>query len=198
MNRKLTLNDIAEPRAYERQRPEFRDRIIALKTRRRVHVGTILSVVFENRDTMLFQVQEMARAEKMTTDVQIEHELATYNPLIPDVGDLSATLFIECTDDEQMKYWFPRLVGIERSIEIEVGQGTEAIVVRCQVEAAHEAQLTREDTTSAVHYIRWTFPADAVAAFVAGPVTLRCTHPNYLEAAELTIDTRTELFSDLR
>jgi Protein of unknown function (DUF3501) len=198
VSRHLTIGDISEPRAYERERPAYRERIIGLKARRRVHVGTVMSLVFENRETLRFQVQEMARAEKMTTDAQIEHELATYNPLIPGHGELSATLFIECTDEEQMRYWFPRLVGVETSMEFRIGPDGAQQVIRCAVDPEHEAQLTRDDITSAVHYIHWKLSEDEVDAFCAGPVVLSCVHPNYREETQLTVDTRDELFTDLR
>ncbi len=196
-SRHLTIDDIAEPRAYERERPAYRAQIMTLKARRRVHVGIIMSLVFENRDTVRFHVQEMARAEKMTTDAQIEHELATYNPLIPGPGELSATLFIECTDDDQMRYWFPRLVGVESSLEFRLGPPGARRAVRCQVDQAHEAQLTRDDITSAVHYIRWTLTPDEVDAFRRGPVVLTCVHPNYLEETAITVDATVELTRDL-
>jgi Protein of unknown function (DUF3501) len=199
MSRLLTIDDIAEPRSYERQRDSFRQRVIALKAIRRVHVGTIVSVVFENRDTMLFQVQEMARAEKMITDAQIQHELNTFNPLIPQPGELSATMFIECTTDEQMKYWFPRLVGIETTMEFHLGpeSSSDLQVIRCQVDADHEAQLTREDITSAVHYIRWSFTPQQAEMFTKGDVRLVCSHANYGESAQLTPGTIKELNQDL-
>ncbi len=197
MSRRLTIEDIAEPRAYERQRPQYRAQIMALKARRRVHVGTVMSLVFENRETVRFQVQEMARAEKMTTDAQIQHELATYNPLIPGPCELSATLFIECTDDDQMRYWFPRLVGVETSLEFKLGPVGAQHRVRCQVDSEHETQLTRDDITSAVHYIRWTLSAAQIDTFRVGPVVLACVHPNYGEESELTVDTISELARDL-
>ncbi|TMK66965.1 MAG: DUF3501 family protein, partial [Actinobacteria bacterium] len=90
--RKLTVDDIADHRAYEREREEFRARIIAMKKRRRIAIGDLLSLVFENTDTMRFQVQEMARAERMLTDEQIAYEVETYNELVPDDGELSGTL----------------------------------------------------------------------------------------------------------
>jgi len=98
MTAKLTVADIADVRAYERERAEFRARIIELKRRRRVHIGPIVTLLFENRDTIQFQVQEMARAERLHSDEQIQTELDIYNPLIPSPGELSATLFIELTD----------------------------------------------------------------------------------------------------
>ncbi len=102
VTRKLSLDDIADLRAYEREREQFRDRIIALKAHRRVPVGPIVTVMFENRDTMRFQIQEMARAERMLTDEAIRTELDVYNPLIPEPGQLVATLFIELTTKDQL------------------------------------------------------------------------------------------------
>src|SRR5690606_19012421 len=81
---KLTIDDISDLRAYERERDEFRRHVIALKKRRRVHVGPFVTLVFENRDTIRFQIQEMARVERLITDEAIEQELAIYNPLIPE------------------------------------------------------------------------------------------------------------------
>src|SRR5262249_43041342 len=110
--RKLELSDIKDMRAYEHEREDFRRHVIELKKRRRIPLGTIMTIVFENRDTMRFQVQEMARAERMLRDEQIAHELETYNALIPDPGELSATLLIELQSDEQLREWLPKLVGI--------------------------------------------------------------------------------------
>ena len=102
-SRKLTVADIADARAYERERAAFRELIIELKRVRRVHVGTVVSIVFENRDTMRYQVQEMARVEKIFTDDGIQAELDVYNPLVPEAGQLRATMFIELTSDDQMR-----------------------------------------------------------------------------------------------
>lgn len=140
-DRKLTLADIADLRAYERERDAFREHVIALKKRRRISVGPHLTLVFENRDTIRFQIQEMARAERILTDEGIETELRIYNPLIPEPGHLSATLFLELTTDEELRTWLPKLVGIERSVVLRLADGTE---LRCQPDADHEAQLTRE------------------------------------------------------
>ena len=82
----LTLEDIADQRAYERERDEFRAQVIAAKKLRRMSVGPVITLVFENRLTIRFQVQEMARAEKMVTDQQIQHELDVYNRLLPARG----------------------------------------------------------------------------------------------------------------
>ena len=193
-NRKLTLADIADVRAYERERDDLRSRVIALKSRRRFALGHVVTIMFENRDTMRHQIQEMARVEKLVTDEAIQEELDIYNPMIPEPGELCATVFIELTDDEQMKLWLPRLVGIERSFVFRLADGSE---VRSIAEAQHETQLTRADVTAAVHYIRFEFTPEQVVAFDRG-VILAIDHPNYGDEIELLPEHIAELLVDLR
>lgn len=193
--RKLTLDDILDVRAYERGRDEFRRQIIALKQRRRLNLGTFVSVVFENRETVRSQIQEMARVEHLSTDEDIQVEIDTYNSMIPVPGQLCATLFIELTSDDSMREWLPRLVGIESSIVIRMSDGSE---VRSFPEARHAEQLTRPDTTSAVHYLQFVFSPEQIAALAAGGAVLRCDHPNYLEEIALTAVNIEEMLSDLR
>jgi Protein of unknown function (DUF3501) len=194
----LTLADIADVRAYEREREAFRDHIISLKALRRVHVGTIISIVFESRETIRFQIQEMARVEKLVSDSQIQTELDIYNPLIPAAGRLCATLFIECTSDDQLREWLPKLVGIETNVELRIGEGDHQRRVRCIPESSHAAQLTRAEITSAVHYIFFDVGAEHADAVGNGPVSLVVTHPDYLELTELTDGTRNQLATDLK
>ena len=190
--RKLTVDDIADLRAYERERDEFRSHVIALKRRRRIPLGDLLTITFENTDTMRFQVQEMARAEKMLTDAAIEHEVATYNELIPEPGELSGTLFVELTSDELLREWLPRLVGIQRAIAFVVdGERSPAI-------PEDEERLTREDITSTVHYLKFRFTPEQQAAFASdgGIVELVVDHPEYRAVVELTAEQRRELATD--
>lgn len=198
MGTKLTLADIADLRAYERERADFRAHVIALKKRRRVHVGPVVTLVFENRDTIRFQIQEMARVEKLITDEAIQGELDTYNTLIPERGQLRATLFVELTDDDQMREWLPKLVGIERSVALRAGVGDEGRLLRAEPEGAHAEQLTRDEITASVHYVCWELTAEDVAAVEAGPVALVIDHPAYQEATELSAATTAELLEDLR
>jgi hypothetical protein len=197
-NAKLTLADIADLRAYERERQDFRAHVIALKKRRRLHLGTILTVVFENRDTIRFQIQEMARVERLLTDEAVQGELDTYNPLIPAPGQLCATVFLELTDEAQLREWLPKLVGIERALGLRVGEGDDVRLLRPITEEAHARQLTREETTASVHYVRWELTSAEVDLLERGPVTLLSDHPEYLEETELTSSNRAELLSDLR
>ena len=192
---RLTIDDIADLRAYERERDAFRDHIIAVKRRRRIAVGPILTLVFENRDTVRFQIQEMARAERMLSDEAIRAELDIYNPLIPGARELSATLFIELTTEAQLREWLPKLVGIEEALEFRIGSSS---VVRSVPEEAHAAQLTREDTTASVHYVRWRLSPDEVDQFAAGPVVLAAAHPAYQHAVTLTPASHSSLLEDLR
>jgi hypothetical protein len=194
---KLTLADISDVRAYERERAEFRNRVMAEKKVRRVAVGPIVTLLFENRDTVRLQVQEMARAERMLRDDQIQTELDVYNPLIPDRGELSATLFVELTSKDDLVSWLPKLVGIERAVELRIGADA-PLVVRAEAEEAHAAQLTREELTATVHYVRFTLSPEEVDRFVAEPVELAVDHPAYAEGAFLAEDTKRSLERDLR
>ena len=189
--RKLTVDDIVDLRAYEREREDFRARVIALKKSRRIALGELITVVFENTDTMRFQIQEMARAEKMLRDDQIEHEVETYNELIPERGELSATMFIEITDSDALRAWLPKLPGIQRHVAFDIA-GTEVRGVE-----PDEERLTREDEiTSTVHYLKFAFLPAQEAAFAAGPVHIVVDHPAYEAAAVLTDEQRAALAAD--
>lgn len=193
--RKLTLADIADVRAYERERDEFRAKVMEAKRRRRLSFGTIVTLMFENRDTMRLQIQEMARVEKLVTDEEIQVELDTYNPMIPEPGQLTATVFLELTSDDQMREWLPKLVGIEGSFVVVLPNGDRVASI---TEEAHAGQLTREEATAAVHYIRFEFTPEQVESFASGPVRVEIEHPDYLESIELSDSTHAELLTDLR
>ena len=189
--RKLTNSDIKDLREYERERDAFRAEIITMKKKRRIHIGDIVTMVFENATTMRFQIQEMARVERLIRDEQIEHELATYNDLIPDAGQLSSSLFVEITDDQALRYWLPRLTAIQDHVHIEVAgersTGRERDIDR----------LTREDElTTTVHYLKFDFTPAQRAAFADGPVSIVIDHPEYRERTELTAEQRNELIGD--
>jgi len=188
--RKLTLSDIKDLREYERERDAFRAEIVAAKKRRRIQLGDLMTIVFENAATMRFQVQEMARAERMLRDEQIAQEVETFNELIPADGELSGTLFIEITDDAALRYWLPRLVGIHEHLQIAVGAAT--VLGR----AEDVDRLTRSDTTSTVHYLKFAFTPDQQRTFETGPVRIVIDHPEYEVDVTLTDEQRDELVGD--
>ena len=101
--KKIVLEDILGFAAYEKVRQEFRQDIIEKKKKRRVAVGDKVSMVFENRDTVIFQIQEMLRAERIGDLDKIREEIAVYNELIPNTGELSATMFLEIEDQSHLR-----------------------------------------------------------------------------------------------
>jgi hypothetical protein len=130
----------------------------------------------------------------LTTDDDIQVELDTYNPIIPDVGQVCATMFIELTTDEQMREWLTKLAGVENAVRLVLSDSTEIPAI---IDEQHSEGLTRDHVTAAVHYLRWEFSPEQVAAFAAGAVQLRIDHPEYLEAVELSDATHAELLDDL-
>lgn len=197
----LSLEDIADLRAYERVREDFRRRVMERKRRRRVAVGPIMTLVFESVDTVRFQVQEMARVERIATDEGIQGELDVYNRLLPKPGELSATLFIELTSEADLRHWLPRLVGVERAVAVELGPGpggSPPEAVWSVPEEEHARALSREEITPAVHYLRFPFSEAQVARFAAGPSALAVRHPEYEAATDLSEATRADLAADLR
>jgi Protein of unknown function (DUF3501) len=189
---KLTFDDIKDLREYERERDEFRRHIVEMKKRRRVQLSDLLTITFENTDTMRCQIQEMARIERMLTDEQIRNELDTYNQLIPNPNELSGTLFFEIDDKERLYEWLPKLVGIQRAVSIWLHDGSSVPST-----PEDEERLTREETTTTVHYLKFRFMPEQVDAFASGPVRIVVDHANYNAVVELTEEQRSELVGDL-
>lgn len=193
MMQKLSLNDIKDHREYEREREAFRADVIAMKKRRRVPVGEFITFVFENTTTMRFQIQEMARVERMLTDEQIAHEIETYNELIPDAGELSATMFLELTTEEQLREWLPKLRGVHETVSIWLPNGERIVGVEQDAE-----RLTREEEiTTTVHYMKFRFTPEQAALVGDAGTRLVIDHPEYQAIAELSADQRSELAADL-
>jgi hypothetical protein len=189
--RKLTHADIKDLREYERERKEFLAEIISMKKQRRIALGDIMTIVFENASTMRFQIQEMARAEKMLRDEQIAHEVETYNELIPNDGELVGTLFIEITDPDRLREWLPKLTRIQDHVAVDVAN---ALVPAEEIDVE---RLTREEElTSTVHYLRFRFTEEQRKAFAAGPVALVVNHPAYQARTVLTDAQRDQIAAD--
>lgn len=192
----LTLADMADLRAYERERDAFRRQVIELKRQRRVRLGPLVSVVFENRTTIRFQVQEMMRAERMLAEEQVQGELDAYNPLLPAPGELSMTLFVELTTEEQLREWLPKLVGVETAVCLRLGSGEGAELVRDQVEEGHASQLTRDEVTASVHYVRIQLDPAQRRRFLEQEATLLLDHPAYRHEQLLQSATKQSLAAD--
>jgi hypothetical protein len=191
--RKLTIDDIKDHRDYEREREAFRTEIIAMKKQRRIQVGEFVTFVFENTQTMRFQIQEMARVERMLTDEQIEHELEAYNALIPEPGELSASMFIELTTEAGLREWLPKLKGIQDHVSFWLADGEQVRGWEPDAE-----RLTRDDDiTTTVHYMKFAFSPEQAQRIGEAGTRLVIDHPDYQAIAELTADQRAQLATDL-
>ena len=190
--KKVVLDDILGLAAYEKAREEFRRRIIDLKRDRRVSVGDKVSLVFENRDTVIFQIQEMLRAEKITDLDKIREEIEVYNGLIPNAGELSATLFLEIEDQGRLREELLRFLGVDETVFFNVGEHS--------IHARFEPGHAKEDKISAVQYVRFAFDAKAIRALSGGEgerAELAIDHPNYKARAPIGANTRKALIGDL-
>jgi hypothetical protein len=190
--RPVTLDDVVGLDRYEAIRDTVRKRIIELKRARRVAVGPEITFVFENHDTVYFQIQEMLRAERISDLDAVREELAVYNALLPAPGELSATMLIEITDQERIAERLLELIGIDEAVWLEVGDG--------RIQAAFEPGRSRADKLSAVQYVRFALPPAARRAFAsaAEPPRLVIEHPSYRAAAALDGAVRASLAADLR
>ncbi len=192
--RRLTRDDLIPYADYDRQRDAFRARIIALKQRRRISVGPFVTLIFENRDTLQFQIQEMARAEHIVDPAKLQEELDVYNELLPSPGELSATLLIEITEEAKIKELLDAFMGLDRGKTVAIVAGGE------RAYAAFESGHSHETKISAVHFVRFA-PSRRmrdVFADLRQAVTLEVHHGDYHAEAVVPGSMREEWLADLR
>jgi hypothetical protein len=195
--RKVERGEIKDLVAYEKAREAMRARVIEVKKLRRVAVGPNLSLLFENRDTVLFQIQEMVRAERIVDDARIQEEVDVYNALVPDGGELSATLFIEIPElvrmsPDEVRATVNRFQGLDRD-------SVWLVVDGLRIPARFEPGQSREEKMAAVHYVRFALPEAARAALVSAAADVRVVveHPHYRAEAALAAETRKALREDI-
>ncbi len=189
----LTREDVLPFEEYERQRESFRKQIIALKQRRRIALGPMLTLVFENRDTLQFQIQEMVRVERIVEPAKVQDELDVYNALLPLEGELSATLLIEITEEASMKEWLDRFMGLDHGEKVAIVAGQERAFGEFEGGHSHETKI------SAVHFVRFR-PSAAMKAAVADlrqPVILSVRHNGYEHEVHVPGTMREEWLRDL-
>jgi len=194
--KKIEMSEVKNLIEYEKVRDEMRPAVIARKQHRRVIVGDQMSLLFENRETVLLQIQEMIRTERIVHDAKIQDEIDAYNALIPAPGELSATLFIEIPglihmSQEDVRLTVNRFQGIDRALWLVAGEQR----VAAQFEGGH----SKEEKMAAVQYVRFVVPAASRAALADPSVPARVVvdHPNYKAEAPLSVETRNELLADL-
>jgi hypothetical protein len=185
----VEISEVKNIAEYELIRPQLRPRMMALKEQRRIHLGKHLTFLFENRQTVLYQIQEMMRIERMVKPEDIAHEVETYNELVPAPGELSASLLIEYETVEERQAGLTELLGLEHHLWLEVaGKRSPAIF---------DARQIATDRLSAVQYIKFRLSPDQVANFAHG-AALVADHPKYQQTCRLTESQLRELEADLR
>jgi hypothetical protein len=189
----LTVQDLVSADEYERTRQEFRRRIIELKEHRRIAVGDLVTLVFENRETVLFQIQEMIRAERIDAPDRLREEVESYNEQVPGPGELSATLFIEVTEPSKVKQILDRFQGIDKGQTVGLQIGDETVY------ALFEQGRAKEDKISAVHYLRFRIPESlkAKVADLRTPMEIFIHHSGYQARVAVPDTMRLSLLQDL-
>jgi hypothetical protein len=176
---------------YESLRGPFRARVIEEKKRRRVAIGARVTAVFENHDSVLLQIQEMLRTERITREASILHEIDTYNQLVPGSGELSATVMIEIPDAAEREAFLDAAKGFEQHVAL--------VVDGHRFAAAFDSTRVLPDRASAVLYVKFPLSGPAIEAIRArhAGVSLVIDHPAYEARATLEADVVTSLAEDL-
>lgn len=192
-SKQLTHEDLYSLEEYAKNRPEFRARVMEHKKHRAVHLGEHASLYFEDRLTIQYQVQEMLRVERIFEPEGIADELNSYNPLIPDGGNLKATFMIEYPDVDERRRQLAKLVGIEDKVWLKVDGFDPVYAI-----ADEDLERDTQDKTSSVHFLRFEFDDDMRRAARQGAaLSVGVEHPNYTEGIDpLPDDIRRSLAAD--
>ncbi|MDX9758548.1 MAG: DUF3501 family protein [Bacteroidota bacterium] len=188
----LKVEEILPLDEYERRRADMRARMQRVRQLRRLELGDSCVVIFENRETVRFQVQEMLRVDQTDTPERIALELSCFNLLVPKFHELSATLILRIKEYRDVDDTLKRMSGLTKNC-IAVHVGEERIPARFDVE--DESLLCTGD----MFYIHFAFSEEQIAAFrdPAVPVTLRACHPHCSADIPIVGETRDSLLQDL-
>ncbi|MCA9513929.1 MAG: DUF3501 family protein [Myxococcales bacterium] len=181
--RKVQRQDIVDYVTYEERRPALRERVMAVKSARRVHAGDELTFLFENHETVAYQVQEMMRAERIVREADIQHEIDTYNELIGGDGELGFTLLIEIPDPVERKDKLARWKPLVDHVFAELPGGR-------RVHARYDRRQIADDKLSSVHYMVFDTGGET-------PVAVGCDWEGHPVEARLTDAQRAALEADL-
>ena len=159
---KLTRKDLYSLEEYAERRPDIRREVMAHKQNRRISLGDHIHLLFEDRFTIHYQVQEMLRAERIFEAAGIEDELDAYNPLIPDGDNLKATMLIEYEDVQERQAALEKLIGVEDKVWVQIADQ------RAYAIADEDLERENETKTSSVHFLRFQFDNKAGQRLKAG------------------------------
>ena len=190
--KKVDKSELLSLGEYERIRPHFRGRMIEEKRSRRIALGEHMSMVFENHDSVLLQVQEMLRTERITDELAIDHELSTYNELIPAPGGLSGTLFIEYDDKSERARMLVRFASLREAVQLHIGPHVST--ARFGTHFGEEL-----DRLPAVNYLTFQVGAERATQLLDAsvPAAIEITHADYRVRVELPRALREQLARDL-
>jgi hypothetical protein len=189
----LTRSDLLSLECYAEQRTAFRNRVIEHKKHRRVDVGPNLSLYFEDRLTMQYQIQEMLRIERIFEAAAIQEELDTYNALIPDGSNWKATAMLEFEDVDVRRKRLAELVGLEHLVWIQAGGSEKVFAI-----ANEDLERSTEDKTSAVHFLRFELTPEMIGELREGTdASFGCDHEGYRHQVNVSVETRNALLQDL-
>ena len=182
----LERQDLLTLEEYAEKRSSIRQETIQVKKLREVHLGEHIRMIFENKQTVQYQVQEMLRIEKIFESSEIQDELDVYNALVPNGANLKATMMIEYSDVAERIVALTELIGVEKSIYFQVGNHEKAFPI-CNEDLERETDVK----TSAVHFMRFEFTQEMIHDFIAGSaIKVGSTHPNY--DYEMTLGTESQ------
>ena len=190
----LTRSDLWSLEEYASRRQTFRAEVIAHKKLRNIALGPHATLYFEDRLTMRYQIQEMLRVERIFEAAEIEEELVSYNPLIPDGSNWKATFMIEYGDVEERKVALATMGGIEQTVWVRVGESGEKILAITN----EDMERTRDEKAAAVHFMRFELGADEVAALKSGEsLFMGIDHASLPGTYEVAAHQRAALIADL-
>ncbi|RMH00144.1 MAG: DUF3501 family protein, partial [Aquificota bacterium] len=173
--KKITREEVLNIYEYEKVRPQKVQEIIQKKKNRRVFLEPWIHMVFENRDTVWFQIQEMIRAERMVKEEEIQQEIDVYNELIPDKNELSVTMFIEIPEEEERKRLLPQLVGIHDHVYFHIG-GKHTIRAVADEKSKEDYEYGK---AAVVHFLKVKFTDEQAEDFKKEQIRIEINHPNY-------------------
>lgn len=190
--KKIELSDIIDIAEYERKRKEYRSKIMQEKDKRRIYVGPQVTYLFETLDTMLYQVQEMMRAERIVEEEGIMAEINAYNELIPEKNQLSASMFIEISDARERKELLSKLIDLPKHTFLHIDGD--------KIYAEFDPRQGSEDKLSSVQYVKFNLNNEQVSRFNStdSKISLGFDHLYYNHQYELTADQKKTMFVDMQ
>lgn len=183
MGHKVTFSEILPNQEYLEKRPDIRSKIIEIKSKRRFHLGDMFTFLFENKDTVWYQIQEMLRAEGITEEKAILHEIETYNQLAPDKGEIKVTLLIEIDDEVFRRYKLKELVGLNDHVFFFYHNNNGSIQ---EIKGDFDDKQFNRERISSVQYITFKFNEIQQKEFINSvKAGIKVTHPAYFYSGYL-------------